>query len=99
MIEVRIAPKWWGLKSRGAEEALIFGVGHLAGGEQICIHPDAVHRLLVVLTRVASHEEPACRNSNERGNKFAGSRLRRKCCHRSDQSARRARATSSILFS
>ena len=41
------------------EESCVFSVGHLAGGQLECIHPDAVHGPFVVAPGRAAHLKPA----------------------------------------
>jgi hypothetical protein len=56
------------MRRRLAQEAPIVSVRDLAGGEQKFIHPDEMHRLFVVLSGVAAHQEPSRGDTDERGN-------------------------------
>ena len=59
MIEVGIGPAGRGWVLRRVEEANIFGVGDLRGGEVKAIDPDAVDGAFAVLAGVGAHEEEA----------------------------------------
>src|SRR6266436_5700116 len=68
MVERGVAPeRWWRRWRCGvAQEALAVGIGDLAGGEQKLVNPDAMNGLLVVLSRVAAHEETSRGDAGER---------------------------------
>jgi hypothetical protein len=73
MAERGIVPERWRRGIGVAQEALVLGVGYLMRGEEEFIGPDPMHRLLVVLSGVAAHEEPSGRDGDESGNTFFGS--------------------------
>src|SRR5262249_24026545 len=67
MIEVGIAPEWWGGNSDSRYEPLIFGASDLSGSQLESIDPDSVNRPLIVLTLSRSHKEPTGRHKNKFG--------------------------------
>ena len=46
-----ILQKWWGRSSRFTKKNMVIGVADLAAGKLKAIHPDAMHRTFIVLTR------------------------------------------------
>ena len=70
MSKVWILPEGRRQSSRGPQKMLVVGVGDLSNGEQQHIHPDAVHRSLVVLSAFRAHPEPALRDAAEGGLEF-----------------------------
>ena len=61
---------------RGGKKLRVFGVGHLASAQFKGIHPNTMHRPLVILAHIAAHQEPAlCNLNHPRGCKMLASIL------------------------
>src|SRR5437899_7166225 len=74
--KVWILPEGRRQSSRGTQKMLVVGVGNLSSGEQERVHPNAVHRSLVVLSSFRAHPEPALRDADEGGLPALSSRRR-----------------------
>src|ERR1700726_267167 len=48
----------------GGKKLPVLSVRHLAGSQFEDIYPNTMHRPLVILTRIAAHQKPACGNLN-----------------------------------
>src|SRR5579872_6837781 len=66
MVEIWIVPEW-GRRCAGCdEEAGVFGVGDLGGGQEEGVDPNAMDGALAVLSGAGAHQEPGCGNLDER---------------------------------
>jgi hypothetical protein len=84
VIEIWVLTEWGRRGGGGAEEAIVFGVGDLCGGEQKRIDPDAMDGAFAILSRVGAHEEPSLADVNHgrfdgRSCSFGGSEPKGHC--------------------
>lgn len=56
--KILVVPKRRRVRSGGAKEMCVIGVGDLSGGELVGVNPDAVDGVFAILTGGGAHEEP-----------------------------------------
>ena len=66
MVEVGILPERRRRGGSRSEEASVFGVGDLRGGEEESVNPDAMDGTFAVLAGVGAHPEPGAGDLDQR---------------------------------
>ena len=63
--KIFLVPEWRRVRSGGAQEMCVLGIGDWSGGKLEGVNPDAVGRALAILTAGRAHEEPGGGNRNQ----------------------------------
>jgi len=80
--KILVVPEWRRVRSGGAQEICVLGIGDLSGGKFEGVNPHAVDGAFAILTGGRAHKEPGCGNRNQMGSdvgRGAGLEVRVSC--------------------